>query len=82
MARPQRINGLSIRRNGHRRYAINVLCTDLEYATIQRVAAQDGLTIADFIRRSINGYLLDMGDDMPLLRESVTGDVDRPRLRL
>lgn len=54
---------------GARRHFAYAECTDGEYAVIRRIADRDGLTIADFVRRCVNSFLLEEGDDVPLLAE-------------
>lgn len=53
---------------GLRRVAY-VECTQAEYACVKCFADREGLTISDFLRRCINSYLLEEGDDVPLLAE-------------
>lgn len=43
--------------------------TDAEYAVLKAIAKKDGLSISNFVRRCINSYLLELGDDVPLLAE-------------
>lgn len=40
-----------------------------EYRAVKRIADRDGLSIADFTRRSINSALLEEGDQTLLIRE-------------
>lgn len=44
--------------------------TEAEYAVMKALAKKEGLSIANFVRRCVNGYLLELGDDVPLLGES------------
>lgn len=48
------------------------VCTKVserEFHVITRAAAAADLTVADFVRRCVNGYFLEQGDDAPLLEE-------------
>lgn len=49
--------------------------SDEEYAIVRQMADQEGTTVSNFLRRCINGALLEQGDDMPLLREREQGRV-------
>lgn len=40
-----------------------------ELGALRPIIDREGLTVSDFVRRCINGYLLDEGDNMPLLEE-------------
>ncbi|MEP7304182.1 MAG: hypothetical protein ABJA98_01565 [Acidobacteriota bacterium] len=51
-----------------RHYAFAVL-TDAEFVVAKAAARTAGLTMSDFVRRCINSYLLEGGDDVPLLQE-------------
>ncbi len=51
-----------------RHYAYAEL-TDQEFAIARSAAQSAGLTMSDFVRRCINSYLLEGGDDVPLLAE-------------
>lgn len=55
--------------------------SEAEYAIVTQEARRDGLSIADFVRRCINSYLLELGDDVPLLAEQAErrGNRIRPR---
>lgn len=52
-----------------RRHYAFALCTDEEYEVIQRIAKRECLSISDFVRRCVNGYLLEEGDEVSLLAE-------------
>ena len=52
-----------------RRHYAYAQVNDAEYAVMKAAAARDGLSISDFVRRCVNGYLLELGDDVPLLEE-------------
>jgi hypothetical protein len=52
--------------------------SDAEYAVLKAIAQRDGLSISNFVRRCVNSYLLELGDDVPLLEEQAPGGV-RPR---
>lgn len=54
------------RRRRHYAYAV---LTDAEHAVIKTLATKDGLSMSDFVRRCVNSYLLELGDDIPLLVE-------------
>lgn len=49
-----------------------------EYALVRRLAKRDGITIANFIRRCINGALLEEGLDDELLDERTRGGNHNP----
>lgn len=51
-------------------------CTEAEYAVIRRFAKREGLSVSDFVRRCINSWLLEEGDDVPLLTEYKRDRVD------
>jgi len=44
-------------------------CSAADHAMLRRVATREGLTMSDFVRRCVNQWLMDEGDDVPLLRE-------------
>lgn len=52
-----------------RTHYVYARCTATEYELIEKLAAKEHLTVSDFVRRCVNGYLLDQGDDVLLLRE-------------
>lgn len=52
-----------------RRHYAYALCTEAEYAVVTQQAKLAGLSVSDYVRRCINGALLDAGDDVPLLDE-------------
>jgi len=64
MSRPR----LDRARTQQRHYAY-AFCSEREYAVIKHFAAKEGLSISDFVRRCVNGYLLEQGDDVELLTE-------------
>lgn len=45
--------------------------TEAEYDVIKALAKKDQLSISNFVRRCINGYILECGDAVPLLDEFV-----------
>ncbi len=51
-----------------RHYAYAEL-TDQEFVIAKAAARTAGLTMSDFVRRCINSYFLEGGDDVPLLQE-------------
>ena len=51
-----------------RHYAYAEL-TDQEFVVAKAAARAAGLTMSDFVRRCINSYLLEGGEDVPLLQE-------------
>lgn len=56
----------------HHAYA---LCTAEEYDMVKAQAAREQLSLSDYVRRCINGAILEQGDDtVPLLRERRTPD--------
>jgi hypothetical protein len=65
MSQRKRVEGA---RDIRRHYAF-AACTEAEYAVIKRFAVREKLTISDFVRRCVNSYLLEEGDDVPLLAE-------------
>jgi len=62
---------------GQRRHYAYAFCSEREYAVIKRFAAKEGLSISDFVRRCVNGYLVEQGDDVELLTEFNRGDDGR-----
>jgi len=44
-------------------------CSEEEYQIILARANRDGLTVSDYVRRCINGALLEEGDNVQLLEE-------------
>jgi hypothetical protein len=54
-------------------------CTPAEYALVQQLAAREGVTISNFVRRCINSVLLEAGDDLPLLAEREQRPRGRPK---
>lgn len=51
-----------------RHYAYTVL-TDAESELVKGLAARDGISVSDFVRRCINNTLAEEGDDVPLLKD-------------
>ena len=51
------------------RTQVNLRCTRQERAQVRAWAAREGLSISDFMRRCIDQYVLEDGDDVPLLAE-------------
>ena len=47
--------------------------TDAEYHVLRAVAQKEGLSISNFVRRCVNSYLLELGDDVALLEERQSG---------
>ncbi len=64
-----------------RRHYAYAVVSPAEYAVLTAQAKKDGLSIADFTRRCINSYLLELGDDVPLLEEQADhrGNRTRPK---
>lgn len=56
------------------RYVVYADCTLAEHEVIKAQAKKDGLSISDWVRRCVNTYLLELGDDVPLLEERRTKD--------
>lgn len=52
-----------------RRHYAYAACTAAEHAVIRRFAEREKLSISDFVRRCVNGFLIEEGDDVPLLSE-------------
>lgn len=52
-----------------------------EVALLKTIAQRDGLSLSNFLRRCINGYLLELGDeDLPMLEERTRpGRAGRPK---
>jgi len=57
-----------------RRHYAYAFCSEREYAVIKRFATKEGLSISDFVRRCVNGYLVEQGDDVELLTEFNRGE--------
>lgn len=62
-----------------RRHFAYAELTDAEFVVVRAAAQREGLKISDFVRRCVNGYFLDQGDDGPLLDERGTRE-PRPTL--
>jgi len=58
-----------------RRHYAYASCSDEEFAIVKRFARREGLSISDFVRRCINQWLLEEGDDVLLLTEYKRDDV-------
>jgi Mobilization protein NikA len=52
-----------------RRHYVYAVCTHAEHVLLERLAKKEGLSISNFVRRCVNGYLLELGDDVTLLEE-------------
>lgn len=49
--------------------------TEEEHAVVKRFAQREGLSVADFVRRCVNAYLLEVSDDdVPLIAEKRSRD--------
>lgn len=68
--------------HGRRRYKIvYAAVTPGEYNTLLPLVQKEGLTMSDFVRRCVNGYLLELGDQVPLLAETCQTPKDSPTTR-
>jgi hypothetical protein len=59
-------------KSGKRQYHVYAWVTKDEHARVTALAARDGMSMADYVRRAINAMLLEQGDDAAFLRESGT----------
>jgi hypothetical protein len=66
----------SHRGSGARRCVVYAECSEAESAVVKQFARREGMTISDFVRRCINAWLLEEGDDVPLLTEFKRDRVD------
>ena len=64
---------------GETRHYAYAYCDEREYEIVKRFAQREGLSISDFVRRCINAWLLEEGDDIPLLVEYKRDRVDADR---
>jgi hypothetical protein len=55
-----------------RRCHVYAWVTVEEHAAVRALAARDGMSMADYVRRAINAMLLEQGDEHAFLRESGT----------
>jgi hypothetical protein len=52
-----------------RRHLVFAQCTKAEHLFLEALAKKEGLSISNFVRRCVNSYLLELGDDAMLLEE-------------
>lgn len=54
---------------GMKWYGVWAQLSEAENARVRELVALEGLSISDFVRRCINGYLVELDDDGLLLAE-------------
>lgn len=54
----------------HGKHYVYAAVSAAEVELLKAIAQKDGLSLSNFVRRCINGYLLELGDDsLPMLDE-------------
>ncbi len=60
---------------GQKHFVVYANVSEVERGIVADEAAKEGISLSDFVRRCINSYLLEQGDDVPLLAEKRSRDV-------